>query len=168
MRMQQITRRTFLWGVAAAAAAVLAGCSSTGQQTIPGQMVPGLPTEETPVFVPQTRTLTLAEGKSLTVTVTGFSVGMDHRAAVSLTVRNDLDQAVTVSGTSGSGVLAVRGSVDGSSVQALSGGLMSQTIPAGSAKQGAIAFSLPAKFTSAALFLTLQVEGQTHSAQFNF
>lgn len=166
--MQQFTRRTFLWGVAAAAAAVLAGCSSTGQQNLPGQLVPELPTEETPVFVPQTRTLTLAEGKSLTITVTGFSVGMDHRAAVSLTVRNDLGQAVTVSDASGSGVLAVSGSVDGGSVQALSGGLMSQTIPAGSAKQGAIAFSLPASFTSASLFLSLQMDGQTCSAQFNF
>ena len=30
-RMQQITRRSFLWGVAVAAAAVLAGCGSASQ-----------------------------------------------------------------------------------------------------------------------------------------
>ena len=98
--MQQITRRSFLWGVAVAAAAVLAGCGSASQ---PPPEEPTDPEE----FEPQTKTLTVSEGQSLTVTVTGFSVGMDHRPVLSLKLQNELGREITLSDSTGDGVLTV-------------------------------------------------------------
>ena len=109
-RMQQITRRSFLWGVAVAAAAVLAGCGSASQ---PPPEEPTDPEE----FEPQTKTLTVSEGQSLTVTVAGFSVGMDDRAVLSLKLHNELGREITLSDSTGDGVLTVSARADGTFVQ---------------------------------------------------
>lgn len=158
-RMQQITRRSFLWGVAVAAAAVLAGCGSASQ---PPPEEPTDPEE----FEPQTKTLTVSEGQSLTVTVTGFSVGMDHRPVLSLKLQNELGREITLSDSTGDGVLTVSARADGSPAQILPFGLLGQAIPAGEVKEGVLGFPVLASFDEVELVFSLQMEGKTQSIQF--
>ena len=134
-RMQQITRRSFLWGVAVAAAAVLAGCGSASQ---PPPEEPTDPEE----FEPQTKTLTVSEGQSLTVTVAGFSEGMDHRAVLSLKLHNELGREIILSDSTGDGVLTVSARADGSLVQILHVVLLGQAIPAGEVKERVLGFAV--------------------------
>lgn len=159
--MQQITRRIFLRSVGsvAAAAAVLAGCGSDSQ---PPPEEPTDPEE----FQPQTKTLTVTEGQSLTVTVAGFSVGMDHRAVLSLKLHNELGREITLSDSAGDGMLTVRARVDGSSAQILPFGLLGQAIPEGEVKEGILGFPMPASFDEVELTFSLQAEGKTQSIQF--
>lgn len=158
-RMQQITRRSFLWGVAVAAAAVLAGCGSASQ---PPPEEPADPEE----FEPQTKTLTVSEGQSLTVTVAGFSVGMDHRPVLSLKLHNELGREITLSDSTGDGVLTVSARVDGSPAQILHFGLLGQAIPAGEVKEGVLGFPVLASFDEMELVFSLRAEGKTQSVQF--
>lgn len=157
--MQQFTRRIFLRGMAGAAAAILAGCGSDSQ------LPPEEPTDPEE-FQPQAKTLSLSEGQSLTVTVAGFSVGMDHRAVLSLKLHNELSREITLSDSAGDGRLTVRAGVDGIPVQILPFGLLGQIIPAGEVKEGVLGFPMPASFDKVELTFSLQAEGKTQSIQF--
>lgn len=157
--MEQITRRAFLWSITAAAAVVLAGCGS-GSQPPPEE--PTDPEE----FEPQTKILSLSEGQILTVTVAGFSVGMDHRAVLSLKLHNELGREITLSDSTGDGVLTVSARVDGSLAQILHFGLLGQAIPAGEVKEGVLGFPIPTSFDQVELVFSLRAEGKTQSVQF--